>query len=520
MKKRWITIARILVLLAGLTLASFAYFRFVTDTIYAESTAHLTEIFHQANQALNNLVSANWTQMRMWIPHLEHVDSDEEVEAYARLAKQECNFTNFFFISRNGEYITINGQRGYLDLRDKLATLILDRQPVVVNSVVPGKPEIMVFAIPAARNSYKGFAYEAIAISFNNSDLVDALKISAFGGRASTFAVLTDGRVVVNNASDDLKDVHNILALLEKSETMDSETLAALRRDFITGNSGSLIFTVNGQSYYLIYESAGFQDWTVLGVVPSNVVNASMNRLQSTTMIVVSSIALSLALMLLLLVVQQNRLKLRQKDKQLLARDELFSKLSLNVDDVFLMMDARNYRVDYVSPNAEKLLGISEAQLRRDVYAIEQIVRVGDAGLVLDHLSDIQPGQQKEWDREYTHLQTGEVRWFHVVAFCSDIQGEKKYILDLSDRTSDKKINLALEEAAHAAQNASRAKSAFLSNMSHDIRTPMNAVIGFTTLAKANLGDREKLGDYLDKILSSSNHLHSLINDVLDMSRI
>ena len=520
MKKRWITIALILVLLAGLTLASFAYFRFVTDTIYAESTAHLTEIFHQANQALNNLVSANWTQMRMWIPHLEHVDSDEEVEAYARLAEQECNFTNFFFISRNGEYITINGQRGYLDLRDKLVTLILDRQPVVVNSVVPDKPEIMVFAIPAARNSYKGFAYEAIAISFNNSDLVDALKISAFGGRASTFAVLTDGRVVVNNASDDLKDVHNILALLEKSETMDSETLAALRRDFIAGNSGSLIFTVNGQSYYLIYESAGFQDWTVLGVVPSNVVNASMNRLQSTTMIVVSSIALSLALMLLLLVVQQNRLKLRQKDKQLLARDELFSKLSLNVDDVFLMMDARNYRVDYVSPNAEKLLGISEAQLRRDVYAIEQIVRVGDAGLVLDHLSDIQPGQQKEWDREYTHLQTGEVRWFHVVAFCSDIQGEKKYILDLSDRTSDKKINLALEEAAHAAQNASRAKSAFLSNMSHDIRTPMNAVIGFTTLAKANLGDREKLGDYLDKILSSSNHLLSLINDVLDMSRI
>ena len=60
----------------------------------------------------------------------------------------------------------------------------------------------------------------------------------------------------------------------------------------------------------------------------------------------------------------------------------------------------------------------------------------------------------------------------------------------------------------------------FLSNMSHDIRTPMNAIIGFTTLSIANVTNTEKVKDYLAKILSSSNHLLSLINDVLDMSRI
>ena len=231
----------------------------------------------------------------------------------------------------------------------------------------------------------------------------------------------------------------------------------------------------------------------VLGVVPTEVVNAGMNNLQTTTMLVVSAIAIALAVVLILLIIQQNRLKLKQKDTELLARDELFSKLSLNVDDVFLMMDAQHLRVDYVSPNTARLLGISEQQVRQDIHIIENIVRGEEAGLVLDHLSDIQPGQQKEWDREYVHQGTGELRWFHVIAFCSDIQGEKKYILDLSDRTSDRRINLALEEAAHAAQNASRAKSAFLSNMSHDIRTPMNAVIGFTTLAKANIDRRDKL---------------------------
>ena len=64
------------------------------------------------------------------------------------------------------------------------------------------------------------------------------------------------------------------------------------------------------------------------------------------------------------------------------------------------------------------------------------------------------------------------------------------------------------------------AKSTFLSNMSHDIRTPMNAIIGFTTLAVSNIDNKEKVRDYLGKILASSNHLLSLINDVLDMSRI
>ena len=77
-----------------------------------------------------------------------------------------------------------------------------------------------------------------------------------------------------------------------------------------------------------------------------------------------------------------------------------------------------------------------------------------------------------------------------------------------------------LTEKLHKAEAADRAKSTFLSNMSHDIRTPMNAIIGFTTLAQTSLDNRERMQEYLKKILSSSNHLLSLINDILDMSRI
>ncbi|MDO4486799.1 MAG: response regulator [Bacillota bacterium] len=82
------------------------------------------------------------------------------------------------------------------------------------------------------------------------------------------------------------------------------------------------------------------------------------------------------------------------------------------------------------------------------------------------------------------------------------------------------KLKLAAEDALGMAEAANKSKSTFLSNMSHDIRTPMNAIIGFATLAMTNVGNTEKVRDYLSKILSSSNHLLSLINDILDMSRI
>ncbi len=77
-----------------------------------------------------------------------------------------------------------------------------------------------------------------------------------------------------------------------------------------------------------------------------------------------------------------------------------------------------------------------------------------------------------------------------------------------------------LQEALATAQQANKAKSTFLNSMSHDIRTPMNAIIGFTALAQTHIDERELVQDYLGKISTSSTHLLSLINDILDMSRI
>ena len=516
---------RILAVLAALLLGvgiltSFVVFTdFMEQTIYEESTAHLTEIYHQANQTLYNKVSFNWGVMRMWTPYLERAQSDADVCAFLAQAKEEYQFTDFFFVSRDGSYITLDGEQGYLDLGRTLSQLILEQQPIVANSVVPDKPEIMVFAVPTAKGSYQGFAYEAIAVTYNNKDLVDSLKISAFEGHGSTFAVLPDGRVVLDSSSADMRGVHNILAMLRNSAGFTAEQITTLQKAFAAGKTGNLEFSIHGIGYYMVYGSASFQNWTILGIVPKSVVNANMNRLQYTTMAVMSGIVGMLAVTVLLLMVQSNRQKLRKKDQQLLAREELFSSLSRNVDDVFLMIDTGTGKVEYISPNVRRILGISPEAVQEDFHIL--CSAEGDnCTSRLDGLMQMEQGTQQEWDREFIHQETGEPHYIHVTGFINEVQGAKKCIVDLSDRTGEHQTTLAVEAALEIAEKASQAKTDFLSNMSHDIRTPMNAIVGLTTLMENELHQPEKLADHLHKLESSGQLLLGIINNILDMSRI
>ena len=518
-KNRILAVLAVLLLGVGIWTSFVVFTDFMEHTIYEESTAHLTEIYHQANQTLYNKVSLNWGVMRMWTPYLECAQSDADVRSFLAQAKEEYQFTDFFFVSRDGSYITLDGEQGYLDLGRMLSQLVLEQRPIVANSVVPDKPEIMVFAVPTEKGSYQGFAYEAIAVTYNNKDLVDSLKISAFEGHGSTFAVLPDGRVVLDSSSADMRGVHNILAMLKNSAGFTAEQVDALQDSFAAGESGSLEFSIHGVSYYMVYGSASFQNWTILGIAPKSVVNANMNRLQYTTMAVMSGTTGMLAVAALLLVVQSNRQKLRKKDQQLLAREELFSNLSRNVDDVFLMIDTETSKVEYVSPNVQRILGLSPEAVQEDLHVLYPAGDDSGASR-LENLMQMEQGVQQEWEREFVNQETGEPRYIHVTGFINDVQGARKCIVDLSDRTGEHQTTLAVEAALEVAEKASKAKTDFLSNMSHDIRTPMNAIIGITTLMKNELHQPEKLAEHLGKLETSGRLLLGIINDILDMSRI
>ena len=513
-------IAAFIAVFACIILLIFQYFRFVSKTVYEESVSHLTEVFHQSDNMLRELTDKNLTYLHMWGENLQNIPSEDEIRDYIKKAQEDAGFVEFYFLSAEGNYKVVTGNTGYLGLQENIEEEIRQGNDVIANAAVPGKSQLLVFATPKAHGIYQGFEYDAIAIAYENSDIVNVLDISVFNGNAQSFVVHPDGRVVVDHSSASWGNVYNFFGFLREHSDMSEKEVNELLDKFKAGRTDAMLLNLDGRSYYLVYEKSDIQDWMFLGLVQADIVNDSMNSLQRSTILLVSAVVLCIAAFSISLVIQKSRINLKKKDTEILYRDELFQKLSMNVDDVFLMLDAKTYHADYVSPNVENLLGITVEQIRKDISILEKLHIAEQGDPEKNYLEEIQVNGQREWDFEYVHLRTGEKRRFHNIAMGSEVNGKKKYILVMSDRTADWKMNQALSEAVRAAETANRAKSTFLSNMSHDIRTPMNAIIGFTTLAVSNIDDKKRVRDYLGKILSSSNHLLSLINDILDMSRI
>ena len=518
--RKQLRIAVFIAVLVGIVLMVFQYFRFVSKTIYEESVSHLTEVFHQSDNMLRELTDKNLTYLHMWGENLQDISNEDEIRDYIKKAQKDAGFMEFYFLSAEGNYKMATGETGYLGLQEDIGEDIRQGNDVIANAALPGKSQLLVFATPEAHGIYQGFEYDAIAIAYENSDIVEVLDISAFNGNAQSLIVHPDGRVVVDHSSESWGNVYNFFGLLREHSDMSEKELNDLLEKFKAGRTDATLLNLEGRNYYLIYEKSDIQDWMFLGLVQADIVNASMNSLQRSTMLLVGMVVLCIAAFFISLIIHKNRASLRRKDTEIRYRDELFQKLSMNVDDVFMMLDAKTYKADYISPNVEKLLGFTVEQIRKDIKVLGKLHPWDSENSKKNYLERIQISEQKEWDFEYVHQKTGERHWFHIVAMGSEVNRKKKYILVMSDRTSDRKMNQALSEAVRAAETANKAKSTFLSNMSHDIRTPMNAIIGFTTLAVSNIDDKKRVRDYLGKILSSSNHLLSLINDILDMSRI
>ena len=518
--QKWLPTAAILLLVFLAADFSVRYISFVSQTIYQESTTHLEEVLHKSNNMLKEMVRKNLTYLHLYNDFLENTSDEAEIQAYIEKAQQSTGFVGFYFLSYDGNYMTVTGETGYLGLQTNLDEKLSKGEDIVMNTALPGKPQMLAFICPETQGSYRGFAYDAIAISYYNDDVLKLLDNSAFEGNASNYVIYPDGRVVIDNSVNRKETVYNFIAMLRDHSDLSEEQILALSDAFAQGSSGNMKVTLGDTSYYLVYEGTAVQSWTMVGLVPVSIVNASLDELWFRTAQIVAGIAFGFAVLVILLLARRSHATLRRKDTEIRYRDVLFQKLSLNVDDVFLMLDAETSKADYVSPNIGRLLGIPWKEVRQDARVLAALHPKDSPDRDKNYLEGLLSGQQREWDDEYVHQETREPRWFHIVAMGSEVEGRTKHILVMSDRTADRQVTQALSDAVAAAETANRAKSTFLSNMSHDIRTPMNAIIGFTTLAISNIDDKDRVKDYLAKTLASSNHLLSLINDVLDMSRI
>ena len=222
----------------------------------------------------------------------------------------------------------------------------------------------------------------------------------------------------------------------------------------------------------------------------------------------------------------------RQRDKR--KQEELIHALSIEYNLVcFFDLNTGAGRALRIGDCKNHLL---EPAFSGDLVLEDAIERYIEAGVYEEDKEPLRQAMSREHLKEmlsgksvyhfnYRTTCCGELRYFQMKAVRAGVWETSHGIVlgfrNIDEETrAEREKNELLENALFQANRANKAKSIFLSNMSHDIRTPMNAIIGFTALATSHIDHKDQVEEYLKKIMTSGNHLLSLINDILDMSRI
>lgn len=256
---------------------------------------------------------------------------------------------------------------------------------------------------------------------------------------------------------------------------------------------------------------------TIISFADSKIRSLEQRGAETASTAIVSSIALTIFLPAFFLLVFWRE---RKSIREIQYREHLFDVLSSNVDEVFMIYNQREAALEYVSANCQRVLGFTETAIMENMDLLTQQVADEDRTAFAEFTRWSGTSDKKNIDVRM-HTPSGQTRWMKIWSHPEIVGGKvTRYIVSFYDQTEDILKEQALKDALLNAQNANAAKQNFLSRMSHEIRTPMNAIIGMTTIAGAYIEDRKRVEDCLEKIGYSSKHLMTLINDVLDMSKI
>lgn len=306
------------------------------------------------------------------------------------------------------------------------------------------------------------------------------------------------------------------------AEENNEEDIQIFKESLSKGHSGVIQFSFNGAENIVTFSPIEVVDgWYIISVIPSSVIMEYTNHiLQSSQIFIFVVFIVFIIGLIFLLFERHSRKRIERKEQDIQYREQLFSILSEHIDDVFLMLNSGSYAVEYVTPNVKRVLGISPDDVKADLKSLGKATYIDGKTVSYTELGLMESGQSILLESERTHQKTGEKRWFYETVYRVGYGQSDKFIVVLSDRTKDRQSKFALETALNAANAANKAKSTFLNNISHDIRTPMNAIVGLTVLLNHDAGDSERVKEYARKITASSQYLLGLINDVLDMSKI
>lgn len=357
-----------------------------------------------------------------------------------------------------------------------------------------------------------GRVYTALSIE----KLQDTCGKSTYRDEGYSYVVEFDGNIIVPPLRYSYEQIYSNISALISDNDNDTGELNKFMNALAEGKAGSIIFTFENERQLLCFEPLGTEkNWQFITVVPLSAAEQDGSHIINTSIImaviIVTVFAITFITYILLYALMQH--KARENDRFM---SSICQAISENTDTVIFILDNKTSQLDFVFENSGRLLGIPSQEF------MENEPTAGGAfkDTILSLLREQRPLNGYEQIIHAYNDRLQKDMWLKVLICPFILSNRMKYIFAVNDVTAENNAREKITSAVIAAEQANSAKSNFLANMSHDMRTPMNGIVGMVAIARKNIDDRERLLDCLDKVDLSSKHLLGLINDVLDMSRI
>jgi signal transduction histidine kinase/CheY-like chemotaxis protein len=527
---------RILISLVALALVIIAFFLFITmnnERISEQNAKYLQGSTEQSARRINEWMTDSQTEVKllasMYESTLESV-ADIDVDGIKQLAE----YTKFDYTTislSGGRTFDNTGKEGDASDREYYLQGMEGSSGVCATDHSLFYDDLsVIFYTPLY---FQGEVVGVISGAYREGSMEEFLRTYIFDEQTNTYLVERDGAVVAHSSTTYSNNVHNAVDLYLEEDGSGNISRTELEEAFRNGTS--VTFTYQGDSgsgTAYVMQVANY-DWMLMRTFPASITDAMQARANLAGLVLVALVGGALALLAGFLLVQT----MRQRSKLISESEHVTSIVnsSLALFQRFAVIDLEKNTYEYLKDE-----GIKDDLPRNGEYHMFRYyweTRFCDDGERDRMKVELTPEYIREHltpEMPYLHLEyrlhdqeTGEVKWNQasMIPLQRNNAGVvTSVLLSVQDVTDVKEREIAqhnaLQDAFNEAERASRAKTDFLNSMSHDIRTPMNSIMGLTAIASMCVNDPERVKDCLTKITTSSRHLLGLINEVLDMAKI
>ena len=285
-----------ILLTVGLLLVGIlVYADYTQKQIYQESTANLLSTYGQSAKTFTMFAQRNWNILTDWDSYLcalaERGEQEGQWQEYIA-QKATWQYTDFYLFNEQCEFWTTAGRQGTAEhMKEAFEKLYTANEPVISSYISSQGIRKILFAIPMEQPlQLDGTTYTALVVSYDNAVLEKLLGSMVYEGQSDCYIVRPNGDIVLSTETktEILEQMTNLFDYLQQNAKVDQPYYDTMVQTLPQGGEGSVLFTMNGQKYYLIYQPLGLMDWSIIGIVPTGVVDAGMRRVQVATIFVIT----------------------------------------------------------------------------------------------------------------------------------------------------------------------------------------------------------------------------------------